>query len=126
MNGLKKAWYRSFQFLVNIGGRFLYWRKPIPITGAGSTGRIPELLRDNRVTKVMVVTGRHVGRELAPAIIENIQSAGISCVHFSGVEANPSTTTVFKPPSLPRRKPIISTPLWTSAWCPATPCWTRR
>lgn len=96
MNGLKKAWYRSFQFLVNIGGRFLYWRKPIPITGAGSTGRIPELLRDNRVTKVMVVTGRHVGRELAPAIIENIQSAGISCVHFSEVEANPSTTTVFK------------------------------
>ena len=96
MNGLKKTWYRSFQFLVNIGGRFLYWRKPIPITGAGSTGRIPELLKANQVTKVMVVTGRHVGRELAPAILENIQSAGIACVHFSEVEANPSTTTVFR------------------------------
>ena len=96
MDEMKKAWYRTFQMAVNIGGRFLYWRKPIPITGEGSTGRIPELLRANQVTKVMVVTGRHVGRELAPAIIGNIQNAGIDCVHFSEVEANPSTTTVFK------------------------------
>lgn len=96
MEGLKQAWYRSFQFAVNIGGRLLYWRKPIPITGEGSTGRIPGLLNAMRVSKVMVVTGRHVGRELAPAILEKIRSAGIACVHFSEVEANPSTTTVFK------------------------------
>lgn len=96
MKGFKKARYRSFQFAVNIGGRFLYWRKPIPVTGEGSTGRIPELLKANQVTKVMVVTGRHVGRELAPAILEKIRNAGIACVHFSEVEANPSTTTVFK------------------------------
>lgn len=96
MEGLQKAWYRSFQFCVNIGGRFLHWRKPIPITGEGSTARIPEILKENGVTKVMVVTGRHVGRELAPGIIEKIEAAGIQCVHFSQVESNPSTTTVFQ------------------------------
>ncbi|MEI3101945.1 MAG: iron-containing alcohol dehydrogenase [Oscillospiraceae bacterium] len=96
MEGLQKAWYRSFQFCVNIGGRFLHWRKPIPVTGPGSTAKIPEILKENGVTRVMVVTGRHVGKELAPGIIANIHKAGIECVHFSQVEANPSTTTVFK------------------------------
>ncbi len=96
METLQKAWYRTFQFGVNVGGRFLHWRKPIPISGAGSTAKIPEILKENGVSKVMVVTGRHVGRELAPGIIAHIREAGIDCVHFSQVESNPSTTTVFK------------------------------
>lgn len=96
MGGLKKTWYRTFQMAVNIGGRFLYWRKPEPVSGEGSVGQIAGILKRNNVSRVMVVTGRHVGRELAPGIMENIRSSGIECVHFSEVEANPSTTTVFK------------------------------
>lgn len=92
---IKKAWYRAFQMGMNIGARALYWRKPIPITGVGSAGEIPRLLEESGVHRVMVVTGRHVGKSLAPGIIENIKSRGIECVHFSQVEANPSTTTVF-------------------------------
>lgn len=94
MDGLKKAWYRSFQMAVNIGGRFLYWRKPIPISGQGSSGQIPRLLKESGVSRVMVVTGRHVGKSLAPAILEKLKEAGIDYVHFDQVEANPSTTTV--------------------------------
>lgn len=96
MDGLKKVWYRTFQMAVNIGGRALYWRKPIPVSGIGSIGKIPELLKNSGVTKVMVVTGRHVGKSLAPAVLENLAAAGIAYVHFSEVEANPSTTTVFR------------------------------
>ena len=44
----------------------------------------------------MVVTGRHVSKSLAPAILESLKAAGIEYYHFSEVEANPSTTTVFK------------------------------
>ena len=96
MDGSKKAWYRTFQMAVNIAGRFLYWRKPILVSGEGSSAKIPELMKKEGVTKVMVVTGRHVGKSLAPAILESLDKAGIGCVHFSEVEANPSTTTVFK------------------------------
>ena len=92
---IKKAWYRTFQMGMNIGAKALYWRKPIPVTGTGSAEKIPQLLKDSGVSKVMVVTGRHVGKSLAPAIIENIKAKGVDCVHFSQVEANPSTTTVF-------------------------------
>ena len=92
---IKNAWYRTFQMGMNVGARALYWRKPIPITGAGSASKIPQLLKESGVSKVMVVTGRHVGKSLAPAILDNIKSMGIEYAHFSQVEANPSTTTVF-------------------------------
>ena len=96
MDALKKAWYRTFQMAMNIGSRALYWRKPIPVSGQGSAEKIPQILKKCGVDKVMVVTGRHVGRSLAPAILESLNAAGIGSCHFSEVEANPSTTTVFR------------------------------
>ena len=50
------AYYRTFQALFNIGARVLPWRKAVPIKGAGSIAEIPELLEQNGVTKVMVIT----------------------------------------------------------------------
>ena len=96
MRFIDKAWYRSFQMGMNIGSRALYWRKPILVSGEGSSKNIAPLLKEHDVSRVMVVTGRHVGKSLAPAILESLKAAGIEYYHFSEVEANPSTTTVFK------------------------------
>ena len=96
MRFIDKAWYRSFQMGMNIGSRALYWRKPILVSGEGSSKNIAPLLKGHDVSRVMVVTGRHVGKSLAPAILESLKAAGIEYYHFSEVEANPSTTTVFK------------------------------
>ncbi len=95
-DGLKKAWYRTFQEGLNIGARALYWRKPETVTGEGCAAQIPAIMKKEGVRRVMVVTGRHVGKSIAPGIIENLNNAGVDCVHFSEVEANPSTTTVDK------------------------------
>lgn len=96
MDALNRLWYRSFQSAVNIATRCLYWRKPIPVTGAGCSAQIPEILKKLGVTKVMVVTGRHVGLSLAPRIIEAVGNAGIGHYHYDRVEANPSTDTVYE------------------------------
>ena len=90
----KKLYYRVFQQIFNIGARCLYWRKPITINGEGSVSKIPELFNKHGVKKVMVVTGRTVGRTIAPPIIENLKAAGIEAVHFSEVEANPTVKVV--------------------------------
>ena len=37
MRFIDKAWYRSFQMGMNIGSRALYWRKPILVSGEGSS-----------------------------------------------------------------------------------------
>ena len=93
-------WYRIVQLGMDIGCRFLPWRKPELIQGCGCSREIPSLLKKSGAKKVMVVTGRHVGKSLAPAILDNISAEGLEHVHFDGVEANPSTTTVEKIVSL--------------------------
>jgi alcohol dehydrogenase len=93
---LEKAYYRSFQAVFNIGARCLYWRRPVEVSGTGSIGKIPELLRREKVSKAMIVTGPSVGKKLAPHITGALENAGISYVMFAEVEANPSVDTVEK------------------------------
>lgn len=92
----EKAYYRSFQAVFNIGARCLYWRRPIEVSGPGSTDKIPGILRKENVKKAMIVTGPSVGKKLAPRITGALDSAGIAWVMFAEVEANPSVATVEK------------------------------
>ena len=94
MSKIQTAYYRSFQAVFNIGARCLYWRRPIPVSGVGSIGKIPELLKKENVKKVMVVTGPTVGKRLAPKILTELDGAGIAWTLFAEVEANPSVNTV--------------------------------
>ena len=94
MATIKQAYCRSFQAVFNLGARCLRWRRPIPVTGPGAVRQIPELLKKERVEKVMVVTGPTVGKTLAPNILSALDRAGIAWVHYDRVEANPSVDTV--------------------------------
>ena len=96
MSFAKNAYYRSFQAVFNVGARYLYWRRPIPVSGVGAIQKIPELLEKEKVSRVMVVTGPTVGRKLAPKILKELDAAGVSYTLFAEVEANPSVKTVNK------------------------------
>lgn len=96
MGKLNTAYCRVFQAIFNVGARFLYWRKPIQVSGVGSIAKIPELLKKENVHKAMVVTGPSVGKKLAPQILEKLDAEGIADVLFAEVEANPSVNTVNK------------------------------
>lgn len=93
-NELTKICCRAFQAGLNIGARALYWRKPVTVTGEGCAAKIPEIMKREGVKRVMVVTGRHVGKSIAPGMIAALRAAGVDCVHFSRVEANPTTAIV--------------------------------
>ena len=94
MGAVQTAWYRSFQAVFNIAARLLYWRRPIPVSGPGSVQKIPELLKNEKVGKAMIVTGPTVGKKLAPKILAELDAAGIAYTVFAEVEANPSVDTV--------------------------------
>ena len=96
MGAVKKAYYRGFQAVFNLGARCLYWRKPVPVSGPGAIRKIPELLEQEKVEKVMVVTGPTVGKRLAPKILRELDEAGIAWAHYDQVEPNPSVDTVNK------------------------------
>ena len=90
MHPIKKFYYRAYQVVFDLGSRVLPWRKPEVVGGAGSTEKIPELLRGCDVHKVLIVSGRHTGASLVPPIRAKIEAAGIAAVHFDGVRANPT------------------------------------
>lgn len=95
--GLKKAYYRTFQAVFNIGARCLNWRKAERIEGAGSIGRIPELVEKCNIKKPMVVTDPGLMKAgVAPKIIEVLEKSNIEYSLYSDVEPNPSTETVDK------------------------------
>ena len=94
MKPVKRFYYRAYQTVFDLGSRVLPWRKPEIVSGAGSTAKIPELLRGCGVKKVMIVSGKHTGAALVPPIRAQIEAAGISAVHFDGVRANPTISII--------------------------------
>ena len=94
MGIVSRTYYRGFQAVFNIGARCLYWRRPIAVTGVGAINKIPELLKKEKVKKVMVVTGPTVGKKLAPKILTLLDAAKIAYTLYDRVEANPSVNTV--------------------------------
>ena len=89
---------RIFQFLFNFGARVLPWRKAILIEGAASITKIPQLLKENKGTKPILVTGKSSAQKtgMLDRITSVLEKAGIPFVIYSGVEANPSVHTVNK------------------------------
>ena len=95
MGILYDAFTRSEQGAISFAGRFVTFPKSKKITGPGCRKQIPSLLKELKVKKVLVVTGRHVGKSIAPAIIEDIRANGLEAVHYSEVEANPTSDVVY-------------------------------
>jgi len=88
---------RIFQFIFNFAARVLPWRKAIPIEGQGSINKIPELLREQKVTKPMLVTDNGLVKAgVAQRIIDVLAKAQFAYLVYTDVEPNPSVNTVNK------------------------------
>ena len=87
MDGLKKAYYRTYQQVFDIGMRCLHWRKPIVISGAGCIRQVPDVLSKSGVTKVMVVTGSHVVKSLGPKLFAALEDAGMRSALVKAIDA---------------------------------------
>jgi alcohol dehydrogenase class IV len=86
---------RIFQFVFNFGARVLNWRKAVPVEGAGSIQKIPELLSQKKVTKPIIVTDPGLMKAgIAPKIIAVLDKAGIAYSLYDKVEPNPTVNTV--------------------------------
>ena len=94
MDKLKLAYYRVYQFVFDKGARCLPWRKPIVESGAGSLSKSADLFKKEGIKKVMIVTGRTVGKTIAPIAKESLDKAGIAYEHYSEVAANPTVKVV--------------------------------
>jgi len=88
---------RIFQFVFNFGAMVLPWRKALPIEGQGSINKIPEILREKKVKKPMLVTDNGLVKAgIAQRVIDVLAKAQFAYLVYTDVEPNPSVNTVNK------------------------------
>ena len=76
--GLKKAYYRTYQFVMRIAVNFLDWRQPELLEGPGAIRRLPELIKTKNVKSVLIVTDKGLmGLHLLDPLFEEMEKAGV-------------------------------------------------
>lgn len=95
MWALKKAYYRSYQAVFNIGARVLPWRKPEREETPGCIAKIPEYLAKSGAKKPMVVTDPGLVKAgVAPAVTKILDDAGVAYGYYDNVAPNPTVDMV--------------------------------
>ena len=88
---LKKAWYRTFQFVFNIAEVFLPQHSPELLTGAGSIKKLPEFIKTKEIDKVLIVTDAVLSKiGLLDSLFAACNEAKLAYVLYDGAEVNPS------------------------------------
>lgn len=73
------------------------WKKAIPVSGAGSISRIPDILSKENKHHPMVVTDPGLVKAgVAQKILDVLDTAGVQYALYSDVEPNPTVETVNK------------------------------
>ena len=95
-NGARKAFHRTGNVVMDLGLKIVpvLTREPKLVSGRGSAKQLPGVLRELKVSRVLIVSGATVGRTVVPGIRKILEDDGIAVEHFDRVEANPSVETV--------------------------------
>ena len=95
MNGLKNFYYRAVQVCIALGNYLLKWSGPALLTGPGSIERLPALIRERNIDRVLVVTGRTVpALGLLDGFLKEAKDCGLHCIMYSGAEPDPTIENV--------------------------------
>ncbi len=92
---LKKAGYRITQKLLKFAMRFMDWSEPQLFEGEGAVLKLPSLIKEKGIHKVLVVTDKGLmGLHILDPLFKELDSAGIDYVVFDEVQPNPTVDNV--------------------------------
>ncbi len=95
MWALKVAYYRAYQKVMKVMLYFLDWSEPQLLTGPGSIRKLPAVIKEKGIGKVMIVTDKGLmSLNLLDGLFEELKNAGISYVVYDGVQPNPSIENI--------------------------------
>lgn len=95
MWALKVAYYRAYQKVMKVMLYFLDWSEPQLLTGPGSIRKLPSVIKEKGIGKVMVVTDKGLmSLNLLDGLFEELDKAGINYVVYDGVQPNPSIENI--------------------------------
>lgn len=97
MSTIKNAWYRTFQFFMNIGQAFMPQHSPELIEGAGSIKKLPTFIKSKGANKVLIVTDSVLSKiGLLDSLFAACTDAKLEYVLYDGAEVNPSIECIEK------------------------------
>ncbi len=95
MWALKKAYYRTYQFVLGFGMNFLPWIEPEIIEGANSIQKLPLIIRNKGITSVLVVTDQGLmGLHLLDPLFDALKKAGVQYSLYDQVQPNPTIENI--------------------------------
>lgn len=95
MLAFEKAFCRVYQKVFFIFQCFLDWSEPQLLTGPGAVKKLPALIKEKGLSKVLVVTDKGLtSLGLPNGLFEELQKAGIGYVVYDGVQPNPSIDNI--------------------------------
>lgn len=95
MLALEKAFCRVYQKVFFVFQCFLDWSEPQLLTGPGAVKKLPALIKEKGLSKVLVVTDKGLtGLGLLNGLYEELQKEGIGYVVYDGVQPNPTIDNI--------------------------------
>lgn len=97
MWALKVAYYRAYQKVMKVMLYFLDWSEPQLLTGPGSIRKLPSVIKEKGIGKVMIVTDKGLmSLNLLDGLFEELDKAGISYVVYDAFSLTPQSKTLRK------------------------------
>jgi len=95
-NTMGKAYARTYQAAFKIGMNFIPWGVPKTIEGPGAVKKLPQLIKEQGISKVLVVTDKILYEQLhmLDGMLEEMPKAGVEYVVYDGVQPNPTDINI--------------------------------
>ncbi len=92
---MRKFFYRVYQFIMKVMAGVLKTPDPIIVEGENSTLKIPGILKEHQVSKVLLVTDKNIIKlGLAAGLLEELEKAQITCHIFDETVPNPTIDNI--------------------------------
>ncbi len=94
-NVFYNAFCRVYQKVIYLVEFFLPWGEPTMLTGPGSIKKLPNLVKEQGVNNVLIVTDKGLtSLGLLDSLYEELDKAGVKYTVFNGVQPNPTIDNI--------------------------------
>lgn len=95
MTQFYKAYCRIYQKVIMFVEFFLPWGEPVKLTGPGSIRKLPALIKEKGLSKVLIVTDKGLtSLGLLNGLYEEMDKAGVEYVVYDGTQPNPTIDNI--------------------------------
>ena len=92
---LKKCYYRIYQKVLKFAMCFMNWSEPTLLEGEGAVLRLPKLIKDKGLNRILVVTDKGLmSIHLLDPLFEELRAHGIAYFVYDGVQPNPTISNI--------------------------------